>query len=148
MSANIRYNQNEHGFGNRVGLRMPDPFGSAPSTVRETQVMTEHFQKLKDGPVNAIFADVETAIKEMVVYHAPSFNGEWGNRVTIKQVKNLQLTNAELAQHCIDILLHHFVSAKEMEKCIAEYEQRKKHPEKQMKKKSESLLKKLFNKET
>jgi len=147
MTARIRYNPAQHGFGNYVGLKMPDPFGVPPSTQQTSQVMTDHWEKLKNGPVNAIFADVETALKEMVVYHSPSFNGEWGNRVTIKQVKNLQLTNAELAQHCIDILLHHFVSAKEMEKCIAEYEQRKENPELQLKRKPESLLKKIFNKE-
>ena len=148
MTGNIRYNPNEHGFRNYVGLKMPDPFGVAPSTQQTTQVMTDHWEKLKNGPVNAIFADVETALKEMIVYHSPSFNGEWGKRTTIKQVKNLNLSNKELAQHCVDILLHHFVTEQEMERFIKEFPKRKENPELQMKKRPESLLTKLFNKET
>lgn len=146
--SNIRYDSSSHGFGNRVGLAMSNPFGSSPSEVQQNQVMTDHWEKVKDGPVNAIFSDIESGLQEMVLYHSPSFNGDWGNRVSIRTVKNLKLSTSDLCHHMVDILLHNFITEKELQKYIKQFDKRKSKPERQCQKKSESLITQLLNKDT
>lgn len=100
--------QAPHGYGGYVGMKMPAPFGEAPSYIQLQSVLTDHQNKSNQtNSHEALFNDFSYAVSSMVENYAPDFCGINGKSISIVAVRRLNLDKESEAEHIIDCLLEY-----------------------------------------
>ena len=96
--------------GNRVGLNL-GAFLAAPESPKIRRLENHELDKY-------VHDDVWIGLSAFVEVHSPEFTGERGTTYTIREVRSLELDDAELVKNCIDILLTHFTDAESLHNTV------------------------------
>ena len=96
--------------GNRVRLNL----GAFLDTPMSPKIRQLENYKLD----NYVHDYVRNGLSAFVEVHSPEFTGERGTTYTIREVRSLELDDAELVKNCIDILLTHFTDAESLHNTV------------------------------
>lgn len=96
--------------GNRVGLNL----GAFLHTPKSPKIRQLENYKLD----NYVHDDVRNGLSAFVEVHSLEFTRERGTTYTIREVRSLELDDAELVKNCIDILLTHFTDAESLHNTV------------------------------